>query len=303
MAGQVAPFGVGLVVTAAQFQQPGAVGAGHKDADRVKISRRQGQGAVPVPGGGSDPRLDIEARAGVGLADGGGLQHGVGAAGVAVDKGLHRSHQTTGLDDDGRDALAFRRDPRGDVEVARQQGGGEGLLADAGLFGGQSLDPRQIVGARLALAAGQGVAARQIVAVGAATLGVGRDRSPGGRDGRGLRRRRCIGDDDFGVLAVGVSRGRRLRGRRRFRLHLSGRRVARQRLRRLLRQGGRGDAQRDQRGGGEQGGTAEGKAHGRTLHAFPSARKGLKPLALTCSDSWGRRRLRAWSRRCSATGP
>uniref|UniRef100_A0A0N4ZZV5 Transposase n=1 Tax=Parastrongyloides trichosuri TaxID=131310 RepID=A0A0N4ZZV5_PARTI len=204
VAGQVAPLGVGLVIAAAQLQQPGAVGAGHQGADRVQIGRRQGQGAIPVARSRRDPRLDIEAGAGVRLADGRGLQHGVRLARIAVDEGLHRRDQTSGLNDDGRDALPLRRDAGGDVEVARQQRGGEGLFAHAGLFGGQGLDTVQIVGARLALAAGQGVAARQVVAVGAAAFGVGRDRGPDRRDRRLLGRLGRVGDDDFGVLALGV---------------------------------------------------------------------------------------------------
>ncbi|MNE15797.1 hypothetical protein D3C80_1087180 [compost metagenome] len=304
VAGQIAPFGVSLIITTPHFQQPGAIGARHQGADRVEICRRNRQGAIPVARRRRDPRRDIETRAPVRIADGAGLQHGVGLARIAVDEGLHRRDQTPGLNDDRRDALPFRRDPGGDIKVAGQQRGREGLFAHARLLRGQGLDPRQIVGAGLALATGQGVAARQVEAIGAASLGVSGNGAPDRRDGRGLRRRRFVGDDDFRILAFGVSRDSRVRLRGRLDLdsRLS---LLRRDLdgRRLLGQRRRGRPQGDQGSGGEQGGAAEGEAHGRTLHAFPSARKRLKPLGLTCSGSWGRRRLRAWSRRCSATGP
>ncbi len=208
VAGQVAPFGVGLGVAAALLQQARAIAPRHQIADWVEISRRHGQGAVPVPGRRGDPGLNIEAGAVVRLAHRGGDQQGVGPARVAPGIGLHRLHQSPGLNDDRRDLGIGRGDEPRLVQVARQKGGGEGLLAHTRLLGRQGVDAGQVIGAGRALAAGQGVATGQVKAEGAVSMGVQRDRRPFGGNGRDLGffgRLRFIGDDDVrNRVAVGL---------------------------------------------------------------------------------------------------
>src|SRR5690606_1908908 len=170
------------------------------------------------------------------------------------------------LNDNRGDLGIGRGDARRFIQVARQKGGGKGLLAHARLLGSQGVDAGQVSGAGRALAAGQGVAARQVKAEGAVSMGVQRDRRPFGGNGRDLGffgRFRLIGDDDVrNRVAVGlgvrlyVLRGGVLR-----------RDVGRGVGRRLLRQGGRGKGQREGGSRQEQDRARRDETHGRTLHA------------------------------------
>lgn len=214
--------------------------------------------------------------------DGPGDQGGVGGAGVAVDEGLDGRDQPADLGEGGR-GVGGRRQSARHVQIAAEQGRGEGLFAHAGLFGRQGRGLGQPIGALGPLARHQGQFAGQVQAIGAAALGVQRDRRPDlGNGGLG----RVVGDDDMGRdIALGrlgravfrfVLERRGLLNLVRFKYdggrmgvgRIGGRRSGAHVLRRRPLGQGQGE---DGQGGGEQART--GGDHAATLHGFPCPRK------------------------------
>ena len=296
-----------LGILAALLQQGGAIDAGESQGQGIAGGRDRLKRPGPVARRRRDPRRDQKTGAGVRGADGLTGQFGVRRPGVAAHEVLHQPHQPSALDKRRRRGRIGRGQGGRHVQIAGQQGGGEGLFANARLFRCQPFRLGQIVRAGRPLALHQGQLAGQIQTIGAAALGVRRDRRPDGRD---RRRRGRVGNDD---VRIGRGLGRRLTwcglARRRLaRLQDDGRRMGFRRRSgrgRFLSRGMAGKRHgEDGQRGGEQART--GGDHARTLHAFAAAGKGGTPplpRSVTCSDSWGRRRPRAWSRRCSATDP